>query len=292
MLRRTLGNGTIEVPLVSLGTVKFGRNTGVHYPRSFHLPQDREVVMLLRTALELGVNLLDTAPAYGSSEERLGNLLPGSRQDWLLSTKVGEEFDGKNSRFNYSAQHARLSLKRSLKRLNTSYLDLVLLHSNGNQEPELLESGAMQVLQQAKAEGWVRAVGLSHKTTAGGMAAVTLCDVIMTPFIFSSSEKVADFRRLLDAAQQNGCGVLLKKVLDAGHAGVSPEGQVSSGQSDTPSAANSNSPQDTTPAIPTICERLTEAASLPGVSSLTLGTIDPEHLQQNVGVLNALNLFR
>ena len=81
--------------VLGLGTVKLGRNAGLKYPAPFELPSDAEAMALLDACAEVGVNLLDTAPAYGSSEERLGAMLRerGDRDDWVISTKVGESFD-------------------------------------------------------------------------------------------------------------------------------------------------------------------------------------------------------
>src|SRR5690606_15619655 len=86
---RPLGQTGLTVSALGLGTVKFGRNTGVKYPRSFELPDRSAAANLLSLARDLGINLLDTAPAYGESEERLGELLQGQRQDWLICTKAG-----------------------------------------------------------------------------------------------------------------------------------------------------------------------------------------------------------
>ena len=60
---RALGSTGIQVSPLGLGTVKLGRNQQVKYPRPFELPGDEEVLALLGLARELGVNLLDTAPA-------------------------------------------------------------------------------------------------------------------------------------------------------------------------------------------------------------------------------------
>lgn len=93
MISKTLlGNTELLVSQIGLGTVKFGRNQKINYPNSFELPSDNAILELLQSAQELGINVLDTAPAYGTSEERLGKLLKNQRHDWILCTKVGEEF--------------------------------------------------------------------------------------------------------------------------------------------------------------------------------------------------------
>src|SRR5690606_32599472 len=94
---------------------------------------------LLAQARALGINLLDTAPAYGNSEERLGQLLQ-QRHEWVIVTKVGEEFRNGESHFDFSARQTVASIERSLQRLNTDYLDIVLIHSDGNDEA-ILDQG-------------------------------------------------------------------------------------------------------------------------------------------------------
>src|SRR5690554_1331134 len=126
-----LPGSDLEISALGLGTVKLGRNQGVKYPSGFELPSDEEVRHLLALAREQGIRLLDTAPAYGSSEERLGRLLE-RRQDWVIATKVGEEFENGRSSFDFSAAHTRFSIERSLRRLRTDYLDIALIHSDGN----------------------------------------------------------------------------------------------------------------------------------------------------------------
>ena len=129
---RPLGNTGMNLSILGLGTVKFGRNTGVKYPDQFRIPDNNEARDLLALAAELGVNILDTAPAYGNSEERLGRLLLGQRHQWLVCSKVGEEFAAGESTYDFSAEHTRFSIERSLQRLATDYLDIVLVHSDGD----------------------------------------------------------------------------------------------------------------------------------------------------------------
>ncbi|MFH7479485.1 aldo/keto reductase, partial [Pseudomonas syringae pv. tagetis] len=72
--------------------------------------------MLLRMARDMGINLIDTAPAYCTSEQRLGPLLRGQRQDLVIVSKVGEEIRDRPSSPHFSAEHTRTSVERSLKR--------------------------------------------------------------------------------------------------------------------------------------------------------------------------------
>ena len=102
---RPLGSTGLTVSPLGLGTVKLGRDQGVKYPTGFTIPGDEEARLLLAQARELGINLIDTAPAYGRSEERLGPLLRGQRDEWVIVSKVGEEFEEGLSHFDFSAAH-------------------------------------------------------------------------------------------------------------------------------------------------------------------------------------------
>ncbi|TIH03139.1 aldo/keto reductase, partial [Marinifilum sp. JC120] len=66
MQKVNIGNTGIDVSILGLGTVKLGRNTAVKYPQKFDIPNDQEALTILTTASESGINLLDTAPAYGN----------------------------------------------------------------------------------------------------------------------------------------------------------------------------------------------------------------------------------
>ncbi len=242
---RPLGNTGMEVSLIGLGTVKLGRNSAVKYPRAFSLPTDDEARELLRTARDLGINLLDTAPAYGTSEARLGNLLRGERDQWLLCSKVGEIFEGGKSRYDFSETHTRQSVEASLTRLRTDWLDVLLIHSDGRDEEILNTFGTLEVLKAIRTEGKVRAVGISVKSAAGLQAAIAGgADVVMATLnraYLSEQQAIAE-------AGASGVGVLVKKAMGSGHQG----------------------PQD-----------LAFVASQPGVSSMVIGTINPEHLRMN-----------
>jgi aryl-alcohol dehydrogenase-like predicted oxidoreductase len=255
---RALGKSGLQVSALGLGTVKLGRNQGVKYPRPFELPDDRSATSLLDCARDLGINLLDTAPAYGSSEERLGSLLPGRRRDWLLCSKVGEEFENGSSRFDFTPEHTRASVLRSLRRLRTDVLDIVLVHSDGDDLRIIEQLGTLEALAQLRREGLVRAFGMSTKTVAGGIAAAARCDLVMLTYNLACQQE----RPVLDACLRAGSGALVKKPLASGHLG---------------SDNNRRTLQD--------CMNFVFAHA--GTSAAIVGTIDRAHLEADVAAARA-----
>jgi len=181
-LHRPLGSTGLRVSPLGLGTVKLGRDQGVKYPNGFTIPDDDQARQLLAQARDLGINLIDTAPAYGRSEERLGPLLRGQRDHWVIVSKVGEEFEEGQSRFDFSAAHTRFSIERSLKRLETEQIDLVLVHSDGNDLHILQHEEVYQTLEALKQEGKIGGFGLSGKTVEGGLKALERGDCAMVTY--------------------------------------------------------------------------------------------------------------
>ena len=116
---KEIGSTGIRASRLGLGTVKFGRNEGVKYPQGFTIPDEAALADLLVLTKDLGINMLDTAPAYGTSEERLGRLLKGQRQDWVIVGKAGEDFVNGESHFDFTPEGIVASGERSLKRLQS-----------------------------------------------------------------------------------------------------------------------------------------------------------------------------
>ena len=83
---------------------------------------------------------------------------------------MGEEFSAGESHFDFSGAHTRESIERSLRRLKTHYLDLVLIHSDGNDLEILEHTDCLESLMRLKEEGLIRAVGMSTKTVEGASA--------------------------------------------------------------------------------------------------------------------------
>lgn len=210
---RTLGDTGIKVSPLGLGTVKIGRDQQVKYPSGFKIPDDKAVRELLALAWELGINTLDTAPAYGNSEERLGKLLP-HKNDWVIVGKVGEIFESGESSFDFSAAYTRKSVERSLKRLGRDHIDMVLVHSHGRDMEIIQNEEVCDTLQELKREGLIGALGMSTKTVEGGLWCVENMDVVMATY----NPSYTDERPVLERAAELNKGVLIKKGLQSGHA--------------------------------------------------------------------------
>lgn len=257
MWMRKLGQTGINISALGLGTVKFGRNQAVKYPDSFIIPNDKTALALIHQASDLGINVIDTAPAYGDSEERLGRLLKAQRQRWTICSKVGEEFIGGQSSFNFSPEHICFSVERSLKRLNTDYIDIVLVHSDGNDLDIIKHWGTLDALAELKQKGLIRAFGMSTKTVEGGIAAAKKSDVVMVTYNLANKGELP----VLDYCAEHNKSVLLKKVLASGHL---PAGE------DDPLKAS--------------MELIYSHSS---VSSAIIGTINPVHLASNAQAARA-----
>ncbi|MDY7108361.1 MAG: aldo/keto reductase [Planctomycetota bacterium] len=213
MVHRRLGARGLRVSPVGFGAFKIGRNVGVKYPNDYELPDAQSVQRLLEGVLDLGINLIDTAPAYGLSEERLGRALAPRRGEFVLSTKVGEVFEEGRSTYDYSAAAIRASVKRSLRRLRTDVIDILFIHSDGRDLEILDQTDAVETLLALRESGEARFVGLSGKTIEGARAALPWADVLMVEY----HREDRSHEGVIAEAAEAGVGIVVKKPLASGH---------------------------------------------------------------------------
>lgn len=153
MNKRILGNTGIELPILSFGASSLGAEF-----RSITL---EEAMLSTQTAIELGMNFIDTSPFYGRgmSEILLGIGLKGiPREQYLLGSKLGRYSD---IHFDFSAKRVAESVHVSLKRLGTDYLDVLLLHDVEFVPLEQIWQETLPAVLELKKQGKVRAVGFS-----------------------------------------------------------------------------------------------------------------------------------
>lgn len=162
MEKRMLGNTGFAVTALGYGAMELRL-----------LNSERDAERLLNTVLDSGINYIDTSPDYGLSETYIGKTIAHRRKEFYLASKCGCHVDseGKPIAPGHIWTRAKLleNLEHSLKRLNTDYLDVWQLHGT---YPEELAGGkadeVITTLQEAKQHGKVRAIGISFRNGKPG----------------------------------------------------------------------------------------------------------------------------
>ncbi|GAA1680403.1 oxidoreductase [Mycolicibacterium murale] len=160
MKYRMLGNTGVYVSVVSLGTMTFG-GTGTTLGDALGGLDLRAAESVVGQALDLGVNLIDTADVYsgGESEELLGTALGARRDDVILATKFSARTGTGPNQIGASRLHLMRALEDSLRRLKTDHIDLYQLHSI---DPVTPIEETLAALDDAVRQGKVRYVGCSN----------------------------------------------------------------------------------------------------------------------------------
>jgi predicted aldo/keto reductase-like oxidoreductase len=199
--RRSLGNTGELVPILGIGTSSLGNGVA-----------DDEAAKILNRALDLGANYIDTAPGiggYGRAQLQIGRALRDRRAEFFLTTKCYEP----------RADDARRLLEQNLKELNTDQVDLLYVHSLGNDkmDPNTVfgDAGVYRMVMRAKEEGLARFVGLSgHCRPQRFIDAINNYDfdVLMTAVNFVDMHTYAFERDVWPLAQHRGVGLVAMKV--------------------------------------------------------------------------------
>ena len=194
METRRLGRTDLQVSVLGFGGSEIGGMAGSR----------EEVQRLLETALDAGLNMIDTGECYGSSEELIGQVAH-RRGDYCLCTKCGHAsgLDGPD----WDPRTLERSIERSLQRLGTDHLDLLQLHSCSE---ELLRQGAViEVLQRARDAGKTRYIGYSGDG-AKALYAVQ-CGAFDTLQLSLSIADQDGISLVLPEARARGMGVIAKR---------------------------------------------------------------------------------
>ena len=163
---------------------------------------------VINIALDRGVNFLDTAACYGIAEEVVGTTVSGRRDEYVLVTKAGHVTDGYQGE-EWDAGTVADSIDRSLERMRTDHLDVVLLHSCGT---DVLERGdVIRALQDAKEAGKTRFIGYSGDNEAARWAADSgLFDALETSYNLVDQKAR---NGLLQAGEERGLGIIAKRPI-------------------------------------------------------------------------------
>lgn len=201
--KRPFGRTGTQISIVGLGA-------GSRFYSS--IPDDESAAELVRRAIDLGMEFMETSANYGpegASERRLGLAMKTHRSKVFLETKVDDRtYDG-----------AMREIERSLQRMNTDYLDLLLHHNLGDGDVELVSGsqGAERALQAMMDQGVTRFKGFSTHLPAVALDGIARLapNGIQLPI---NATRVPDFEpEVLPTAQEKGVGVIAMKTIGHGY---------------------------------------------------------------------------
>ena len=201
---RTLGRTGLEVTTLGYGAMELrggSRGPGL---------SDEQADQVLNAVLDAGINLIDTSPDYGLSEERIGRYIAHRRDEFVLTSKCGclvaVEPTPDGPRHVFTPENIRAGVEQSLERMNTDYIDVVQFHGSPSRA-ELEEHGAVEALQRLQQEGKVRYLGMSGTTPhLADQIAMGVFDAFQIPYSLLQREHGP----LIDAAAEAGAGTLIR----------------------------------------------------------------------------------
>lgn len=174
-----------------------------------------DAVMIIRSAIEKGINFIDTADLYGFGENEswIGEALRHDREHVILATKVGNRWEEGNSGWTWdpSKEYIKNAVKRSLKRLNTDYIDLYQLHGGTIDDP--IEE-TIEAFEELKKEGVIRYYGLSSIRPNVIKKYLSLSSIVSVMLPYSLLDRRGE--ELFPLFQKHGISVIARGPLAQG----------------------------------------------------------------------------
>jgi predicted aldo/keto reductase-like oxidoreductase len=251
--QRTLGKTGVRLTTMTLGTAPCGN------------VKDLQVIGdCLNAAIDLGINSIDTAPAYIAAEEGIGRALGRRRKEVFLATKVMAD----------TIEDAEKSFSKSLKLLKTDSVDLVYFHHLGDRKMDVATNpdGVFTWLVKQKKAGKARFLGISGHNRPGRFARFLKTgevDVLLAAVNFVDRHTYNFEEEVLPVAREQNVGIFAMKVF--GGAG---------GNYSDPKCGPKVDPSQLSLAI-------RYALDLPGVTSVNLGVHTVEQVRKNVEMVRA-----
>jgi aryl-alcohol dehydrogenase-like predicted oxidoreductase len=284
IMTRALGGTGADVTILGYGAMELrGRPRGPEIA-------DQDAGRLLNAILDGGINLIDTSPDYGRSEELVGTYIGHRRDEFFLASKCGCPLEAPADApppypHDYSPGNVRADVEQSLRRLRTGHLDLVQVHMSPS-KAMLEENRTVQTLKDLQAEGKVRFIGMSGiLPNLPDHIAMGVFDVFQIPY----SAVQRDHEELITEAADAGAGTFIRGGAARGapaenknwrtgplgqDRGVGQRNWETSGIAGLLSEAGMSSMEFV----------LRFTLSHPGLSTTIVGTSNPVHLASNIGV--------
>ncbi|MEV4626514.1 aldo/keto reductase [Micromonospora sp. NPDC049523] len=304
MKYRLMGRTGLYVSEISLGAMTFGGSGPIWDMVGGLGVADSE--RIVGTALDAGVNLIDTADGYGDgeSEEQLGTILRGRREDVILTTKAHARTGPGPNDVGQTRLHLMRNLEQSLRRLQTDYIDVYMMHNFDHLTPfeetlrtldDAVHQGKIRYIAAANLSAWQvsKALGVSGRLNLNGFAALQS--------YYSLVGRDAE-RDIIPMVLDEGVGLFVWAPLAAGFltgkfnrdASDSSGRRGSEGFPDFPPVDHSRG-YDILDVVRTIAQRydvsiaqvsLAWVLAKPGVTSVTVGARKPHQLTDNLGAID------
>jgi len=282
--RRTLGRTGADVTILGYGAMEL---RGL--PRGPQIAEE-DAGRLLNTVLDEGINLIDTSPDYGASEELIGRYVGHRRDEYFLASKCGCPLELPTDvpppyPHDYSPANVRADVEQSLRRLRTDRLDLVQVHMSPS-VAQLTDNHTVETLQELRDEGKVRFIGMSGILPhLPEQIAMEVFDVFQIPY----SAVQREHEGLITEAVRTSAGTLIRggaargapaddKNWRAGPIGLAAE----EGKRRWQDSGIEDLLADSGMSRMEFVLRFT--LSHPGLSSTIVGTANPAHLRGNIAV--------
>ena len=281
---RTLGRTGLEVTTLGYGAMELrGGSRGPEV-------SDEQADRVLNAVLDAGINLIDTSPDYGLSEERIGRYIAHRRDDFVLTSKCGclvaVEPTPDGPRHVFTPENIRAGVEQSLARMKTDHIDVVQFHGSPSRA-ELEEHGAVEALQALQQEGKVRYLGMSGTTpNLADQIAMGVFDVFQIPY----SALQREHEPLVAAAADAGAGTLIRGGAARGtpaddkpwtRGGASRPGFVDP-FAEAENRWESAKLDELAGEMGRMAFTLRFTLTHPGLSTTIVGTSNPDHLAANV----------
>jgi pyridoxine 4-dehydrogenase len=228
-------------------------------------PKDREgALAVLRRAVELGINFIDTADSYGPNvnEEIIAEALYPYPKGLVIATKAGWNRPGPNQwTHDASPAHLRKAIEGSLKRLRLDRIDVYQLHTP---DPVVPFEASVETLAQLQREGKIHLVGLSNVTREHIERARQIVPIVSVQNRYSFADREWDY--VVDYCEKNGIAFIPWFPLGAGKVAGEALDRVAKARQSTPKQV----------ALAWLLKRSPIMLPIPGTSSI-------EHLEENVG---------
>jgi aryl-alcohol dehydrogenase-like predicted oxidoreductase len=217
---RVLGRTNEKITILGLGSAPVGQSK----------PGAAKGVAVYRAALEAGISYVDTAHIYDDAEDYLGELVPQYREKIFLATKSLPRSDDPRE----AARQMQEQFEQSLRRMKTSHVDLLHIHSIGDKPPGMIlaPGGPMDFVKKMKDKGLARFIGVTghnHVPRFADLINTGEVDVIMVSLNFADFHQYHFEEQILPVARRHGCGILAMKVY-GGHC-KAPDGYAKRGPS-------------------------------------------------------------